>query len=105
MAKTAAGRFLLCGTNAFKPICREYNVLPRNYTVEKEKPGQAVCPYDPHHNSTAIYVGKLMGEQQGYKVIHSHSFVCFALFLSVLMRALPSLFDRFIEIFPTLMDS
>lgn len=26
--------------------------------MEKEKPGQAVCPYDPHHNSTAIYVGK-----------------------------------------------
>lgn len=26
--------------------------------MEKEKPGQAVCPYDPHHNSSAIYVGK-----------------------------------------------
>ncbi|XP_076268186.1 semaphorin 1a isoform X1 [Rhynchophorus ferrugineus] len=56
MAKTAQGRLLLCGTNAFKPICREYNVLNRNYTVENEKAGQAVCPYDPHHNSTAIYV-------------------------------------------------
>jgi semaphorin 6 len=58
MAKTAAGRLLLCGTNAFKPVCREYNILNGNYTMEKEKPGQAVCPYDPHHNSTAIYVGK-----------------------------------------------
>ncbi|XP_030745148.1 semaphorin-1A-like, partial [Sitophilus oryzae] len=56
MAKSAQGRLLLCGTNAFKPICREYNVLNKNYTVEKEKHGQAVCPYDPHHNSTAIYV-------------------------------------------------
>ncbi|XP_066142408.1 semaphorin-1A isoform X1 [Euwallacea fornicatus] len=56
MAKSAPTRLLLCGTNAFKPICREYNVLSKNYTVEKEKPGQAVCPYDPHHNSTAIYV-------------------------------------------------
>ncbi|CAH1364920.1 unnamed protein product [Tenebrio molitor] len=56
MAKTAAGRLLLCGTNAFKPVCREYNILNGNYTMEKEKPGQAVCPYDPHHNSTAIYV-------------------------------------------------
>ncbi|KAL1513542.1 hypothetical protein ABEB36_002943 [Hypothenemus hampei] len=56
MAKTSQNRLLLCGTNAFKPICREYNVLNRNYTVEREKPGQAVCPYDPHHNSTAIYV-------------------------------------------------
>lgn len=24
----------------------------------EEKSGQAVCPYDPQHNSTAIYVGK-----------------------------------------------
>ncbi|ENN78081.1 hypothetical protein YQE_05235, partial [Dendroctonus ponderosae] len=58
MAKTAQSRLLLCGTNAFKPICREYNVLSRNYTFEKEKAGQALCPYDPRHNSTAIYVGK-----------------------------------------------
>lgn len=56
MAKTNAGRLLLCGTNAFKPLCREYNVIPGNYSIEKEKPGQAVCPYDPYHNSTAIYV-------------------------------------------------
>ncbi|KAH1007286.1 hypothetical protein HUJ04_004543 [Dendroctonus ponderosae] len=56
MAKTAQSRLLLCGTNAFKPICREYNVLSRNYTFEKEKAGQALCPYDPRHNSTAIYV-------------------------------------------------
>lgn len=28
------------------------------YTLDKEKPGQAMCPYDPHHNSTAVYVGK-----------------------------------------------
>ncbi|CAG9838612.1 unnamed protein product [Diabrotica balteata] len=56
MAKTSTGKLLLCGTNAFKPICREYNILTKNYTSAKEKPGQAVCPYDPHHNSTAIYV-------------------------------------------------
>ncbi|XP_017785148.1 PREDICTED: semaphorin-1A isoform X2 [Nicrophorus vespilloides] len=56
MTKSEEGRLLLCGTNSFKPVCREYNVLSGNYTMEKEKPGQAVCPYDPHHNSTAIYV-------------------------------------------------
>ncbi|KAJ8969514.1 hypothetical protein NQ317_019729, partial [Molorchus minor] len=56
MAKTLNMRLLLCGTNAFKPMCREYNILDKNYTVEKEKSGQALCPYDPHHNSTAIYV-------------------------------------------------
>lgn len=60
MAKTSEGRLLLCGTNAFKPQCREYNILNRNYTMEKEKSGQAVCPYDPHHNSTAIYVGDVL---------------------------------------------
>lgn len=26
--------------------------------IEKEKHGQALCPYDPQHNSTAVYVGK-----------------------------------------------
>ncbi|XP_065166880.1 semaphorin-1A isoform X2 [Atheta coriaria] len=56
MARTNQGNLLLCGTNSFKPVCREYGILPGNYTMEKEKPGQAVCPYDPHHNSTAIYV-------------------------------------------------
>lgn len=58
MARTNQGNLLLCGTNSFKPVCREYGILPGNYTMEKEKPGQAVCPYDPHHNSTAIYVGE-----------------------------------------------
>lgn len=58
MAKTAQGRLMVCGTNSFKPNCREYNVLNGNYSVEKEKSGQALCPYDPHHNSTAIYVGE-----------------------------------------------
>lgn len=56
MAKTAAGGLLVCGTNSFKPLCRDYVIHNGNYTVAKEKPGQAVCPYDPHHNSTAIYV-------------------------------------------------
>ncbi|CAH1989395.1 unnamed protein product [Acanthoscelides obtectus] len=56
LTKTSQGRLLTCGTNAFKPQCREYNIFDKNYTVEKEKPGQALCPYDPYHNSTAIYV-------------------------------------------------
>ncbi|XP_045483427.1 semaphorin-1A isoform X3 [Harmonia axyridis] len=56
LARNTNDRLLLCGTNAFKPVCREYGIHPGNYTMVKEKPGQAVCPYDPHHNSTAIYV-------------------------------------------------
>lgn len=56
LAKTSPGKLLVCGTNSFKPVCREYNINTGNYSVDKEKAGQAVCPYDPHHNSTAIYV-------------------------------------------------
>jgi hypothetical protein len=27
--------------------------------MDSEKSGQALCPYDPQHNSTAVFVGKL----------------------------------------------
>lgn len=58
LTKTADGKLLVCGTNAFKPLCRYYNIINGNYTMAEEKSGQAVCPYDPQHNSTAIYVGE-----------------------------------------------
>ncbi|VVD05526.1 unnamed protein product, partial [Leptidea sinapis] len=35
------GRLLICGTNSFKPVCREYNVQRDSYHMEKEKSGQA----------------------------------------------------------------
>lgn len=60
LVKTATGSLLVCGTNSFKPLCRDYIIHNGNYSVAKDKPAQAVCPYDPHHNSTAIYVGKLL---------------------------------------------
>lgn len=56
LALMSPGRLLVCGTNSFKPVCREYVVQTGTYTLQKEKPGQAVCPYDPHHNSTAVFV-------------------------------------------------
>ena len=28
--------------------------------IDKEKHGQALCPYDPQHNSTAVFVGKFL---------------------------------------------
>jgi semaphorin 6 len=28
------------------------------YVMDNEKSGQALCPYDPQHNSTAVFVGK-----------------------------------------------
>ncbi|XP_058804180.1 semaphorin-1A isoform X2 [Phymastichus coffea] len=56
LAKSGSNSLLVCGTNAFKPMCRTYNVQPGNYTVANEKVAKAVCPYDPHHNSTYVYV-------------------------------------------------
>ncbi|XP_075214957.1 semaphorin-1A-like [Lycorma delicatula] len=60
LAQIGPGRLLVCGTNSFKPLCREYTIQTGSYTLEKEKPGQAVCPYDPHHNSTAVYVDDVL---------------------------------------------
>ncbi|XP_077284317.1 semaphorin 1a isoform X2 [Arctopsyche grandis] len=47
---------LTCGTNAFKPICRNYFVKNDGYFLDGEVLGQAMCPYNPAHNSTAIFV-------------------------------------------------
>lgn len=46
---------LLCGTNAYKPLCRTYKITDREIIVHKESEGQGWCPYDPNHNSTAVY--------------------------------------------------
>lgn len=51
-------RLLVCGTNSFRPICNDYQINANNYTLETQRSGQAVCPYDPQHNSTAVYAGK-----------------------------------------------
>uniref|UniRef100_A0A182MH20 Semaphorin-1A n=1 Tax=Anopheles culicifacies TaxID=139723 RepID=A0A182MH20_9DIPT len=56
LAIPAQGSLLSCGTNAFRPICRTYSINGNNYSMETEKPGQAMCPYDPTHNSTAVFV-------------------------------------------------
>ncbi|XP_050423929.1 semaphorin-1A [Adelges cooleyi] len=56
LAKMTSGRLLVCGTNSYKPLCRDYSIDPGSYSLGKESPGQAVCPYDPKHNSTYVYV-------------------------------------------------
>ncbi|XP_021935151.1 semaphorin-1A isoform X2 [Zootermopsis nevadensis] len=56
LAHTAPGKLLICGTNSFKPVCRDYSVQNDGYVMDKEKHGQALCPYDPQHNSTAVFV-------------------------------------------------
>ncbi|XP_066248639.1 semaphorin-1A-like [Euwallacea similis] len=53
--KTSHGKLLVCGTNSFKPLCRNYIYKNGQFLVEKEWEGIGVCPYDPNHNSTAIY--------------------------------------------------
>uniref|UniRef100_T1IUH4 Semaphorin-1A n=1 Tax=Strigamia maritima TaxID=126957 RepID=T1IUH4_STRMM len=45
----------ICGTNAYKPMCRNYQYEDDEYKFKKDLPGQGSCPYDPNHNSTAIY--------------------------------------------------
>ncbi|XP_013194201.2 semaphorin-1A [Amyelois transitella] len=52
-------RLLVCGTNAFKPLCRWYPRHAQSHHQE-EFDGSGRCPYDPQHNSTAIFAdGKL----------------------------------------------
>uniref|UniRef100_T1JFQ1 Semaphorin-1A n=1 Tax=Strigamia maritima TaxID=126957 RepID=T1JFQ1_STRMM len=46
---------LICGTNAYKPMCRYYHYQDDEYKYNREISGQGLCPYDPNHNSTAIY--------------------------------------------------
>lgn len=43
-------------------MCHVYQINANNYTLETEKSGQAVCPYDPQHNSTAVFVGAYFGQ-------------------------------------------
>ncbi|EZA48040.1 Semaphorin-1A [Ooceraea biroi] len=56
LVKTGSSNLFVCATNAFKPMCRDYMVHAGNYSMMKEKGGQARCPYDPQHNSTFVYV-------------------------------------------------
>jgi len=58
LAKKADNTILVCGTNSFKPKCRDYMSIPRgiaDYDIIQEVPAEGLCPYDPHHNSTAVY--------------------------------------------------
>lgn len=57
VATRAHGRLLVCGTNAFKPMCRRYARHPPNHHLD-EFDGTGRCPYNPQHNSTAIFTGK-----------------------------------------------
>ncbi|XP_022692625.1 semaphorin-1A-like isoform X2 [Varroa jacobsoni] len=76
IAKKAHDRVLVCGTNAYKPKCRDYALLPTGkssghnshtqrgasngeFSLTEEKPGEGLCPYDPNHNSTFTFAAPL----------------------------------------------
>lgn len=71
------GRLLTCGTHSFRPMCRTFMINDNNYTLENEKTGQALCPYDPKHNSTAVYVGKLLMKILFYYLLQLIYFLIF----------------------------
>ena len=52
------GRFLVCGTNAFKPECRDYVEDGAAFLMTRKSKGVGLCPYGPGHNSTALLVGE-----------------------------------------------
>ncbi|TRY76741.1 hypothetical protein TCAL_04038 [Tigriopus californicus] len=54
---TDPSRYLICGTNAFKPMCREYIDERGSYVKRSEFSGLGLAPFDPAHNSTAVLVG------------------------------------------------
>lgn len=59
-SKAAGGKMLICGTNSYKPLCRHYHPSPQDggrLRKKEEFEGTGICPYDPEHNSTAIYAG------------------------------------------------
>ncbi|XP_076383199.1 semaphorin-1A isoform X4 [Megalopta genalis] len=48
-------RFLVCGTNAYKPLCRQFTIKDGTYVKDSDMDGLGLCPYDPRHNSTAVF--------------------------------------------------
>ncbi|KAL1448992.1 hypothetical protein WDU94_000238 [Cyamophila willieti] len=55
-AKLEDSSLLVCGTNAYRPLCRKYKnqdgtLVPEDKDIE----GKGRCPYSPSHNSTALF--------------------------------------------------
>ncbi|VDK80297.1 unnamed protein product [Litomosoides sigmodontis] len=57
MVRQSNGRSLVCGTHAYSPKCREYAYSDDRVLQQRRQfDGQAIVPYDPKHNSTAVYI-------------------------------------------------
>lgn len=58
---------VICGTNAYSPLCREYSLNPADgkYVMDNEFRGYQSCPFDPKQSSThlqadgELYVGTI----------------------------------------------
>ena len=72
LKKIDEGRYLICGTNAYKPECREYVERGGGYLMTKKSKGVGMCPYSPTHNSTAVLVNDQLyaGTAADYQVWH-----------------------------------
>jgi len=70
LAQTDPHNLLVCGTNSFNPKCRTYSTIDGkskdvsesaeddgSFKMQHEFSGRGFCPYDPKHNSTAIFTG------------------------------------------------
>ncbi|XP_022694960.1 semaphorin-1A-like isoform X2 [Varroa jacobsoni] len=66
VAKKSHNQILVCGTNSYKPKCRDYilkspdpsassSTTGGEFSLSEEKPGEGLCPYDPNHNSTFTF--------------------------------------------------
>ncbi len=83
LAQTDPTNLLVCGTNSFNPKCRTYSAAAAaagNEVGEEEEEeeedggalfrprhefsGKGFCPYDPRHNSTAIFTGERERERE-----------------------------------------
>uniref|UniRef100_A0A0R3RXL1 Sema domain-containing protein n=1 Tax=Elaeophora elaphi TaxID=1147741 RepID=A0A0R3RXL1_9BILA len=61
LAKDDDQSILICGTNAFQPMCRKYEGEKYgDYTQSLEFSGLGIAPYDPNHNSTFLRDGDLL---------------------------------------------
>ncbi|CAI5439518.1 unnamed protein product [Caenorhabditis angaria] len=57
LARKSAGVQLVCGTHAFSPKCREYTTNSGgNVRMTRQFDGLGISPYDPKHNSSALYL-------------------------------------------------
>lgn len=55
LTEKSQGHYLICGTNAYNPMCRDFKLGNSGLERDKEFPGRGICPFDPNHNSTAVF--------------------------------------------------